>query len=309
MKRSRRCRRLRRLWGLFRSGGVVAGGRRLPLEVVRRPEGRGIDPRWRADGLANGRPSDLRHRRMGGQRVSHGLLQCRERGTVPAKADLGLGGMDVDVDRLVGDMEVDDCNGVPSLHQEAVVGLLEGVGQHPILDPPSVDEDGDVAAVRAGEGRRADHPCGAGLCWIGLAARDQLQHLLGIARAVDVGDYLAEVAGAGAHKGLGLVVRQAEAHGRVGEGVTGHHRLDARGLAGGRAKKLSPSRKVAEQVPRRYRRPRRCTRGLGALDAPVPDGHAGPGGLVGGPGDELHVGDCRDAGQGLAAEAEGRDGL
>ena len=91
--------------------------------------------------------SQLRHRRVGRQRLPDRLLQRGEHGALVPEADLRLARMHVDVDVAVRQGDLHDRDRVPALRKEPVVRLLQRVAEHPVLDPTAVDEDRDLAAV------------------------------------------------------------------------------------------------------------------------------------------------------------------
>ena len=64
-----------------------------------------------------------------------------------AEADLGLGGMDVDVDLFGGHLEKEQDDGEAGGRKDVAVGLGEGVEDEAIADEAAVDEDVDRVAV------------------------------------------------------------------------------------------------------------------------------------------------------------------
>ena len=66
-----------------------------------------------------------------------------------AEADLGLGGMDVDVDLLRGHLEEEQDDGEAGGRDDVAVGLGEGVQDEPVADEAVIDEDVDGVAVEA----------------------------------------------------------------------------------------------------------------------------------------------------------------
>jgi hypothetical protein len=63
------------------------------------------------------------------------------------EADLGFGGMDVDVHVLGRQGDHHHGQRIPPGGDEGVVGLNDGVGQARVLYPAAVDEEGDLPPV------------------------------------------------------------------------------------------------------------------------------------------------------------------
>ncbi len=72
------------------------------------------------------------------------------------EAHLGLGRVDVDVDRVGGQVEEDRGERVPAAREEGPVGRLQSLGQAPRRGPAAVDEEADVPPAGARRLRPAD---------------------------------------------------------------------------------------------------------------------------------------------------------
>ncbi len=73
-----------------------------------------------------------------------------------AELDLALGGVHVYIHLGRVHAQQDDGQRVTADGQQGVIGLGYGVGQRAILNPATIDKEGDVAAIGAMQGRRAD---------------------------------------------------------------------------------------------------------------------------------------------------------
>ena len=80
-----------------------------------------------------------------------------------AKPDLDLGRMDIDVDLLGGDLQVEKRHGHPADHQQAAIGLVEGMAERPVTDIAAPQEQelslgGRAALRRVGDVTPQMHP-------------------------------------------------------------------------------------------------------------------------------------------------------
>ena len=86
-----------------------------------------------------------------------------------AEADLGLGGMDVDVDLLRGHLEEEQDDGEAGRWDDVAVGLGEGVQDEAVADEAVIDEDVDGVAVellQLGLGDEAGDAKEPGVGWL-----------------------------------------------------------------------------------------------------------------------------------------------
>ncbi len=73
-----------------------------------------------------------------------------------AEAHLGLGGMDVDVDRLARSFEEQRHHRMPVAREQILIGAAHRADQEFVAHRPTVDEEILIARGRAVEGRQAD---------------------------------------------------------------------------------------------------------------------------------------------------------
>ena len=110
------------------------------------------------------------------------------------KAHFPLGRVRIYVNLAVGHYYVERRHRVAFHRQQAGVGFLDGVGQHPVLDPAAIDEKGHIGAVGAagagGAGVALDGVAGFGIGGVNfqhrggrLGAVDRLQRFTGLAVA------------------------------------------------------------------------------------------------------------------------------
>ena len=99
--------------------------------------------------------SDLRHRRVVGQRPPDCLLHGAEDGAALPKAHLRLGRVHVYIHFLRRHLDEKHRDRVPPDRQHGMIGLDRGISDRRILKPALVDEECDIAAVTAVEGRCA----------------------------------------------------------------------------------------------------------------------------------------------------------
>ena len=88
-------------------------------------------------------------RGIGYQGGAHRPLHRRIDLAILPEPYLPLGRMRVNVHVFVGQNQVKSGQRVAPFRQQAVIGLLQGIGQHTALNPPAVDVEGHVSAVGA----------------------------------------------------------------------------------------------------------------------------------------------------------------
>ena len=130
-----------------------------------------------------------------------------------AEADLGLGGVDVDVDFLGRNGQVEHDHGEAAGGHDAAVGLADGGREEAVADPATVDEEGDIGAGRALEVGLRDEAVNAK----GLAGRE-FDELVDEGCAVDGEEGVAEVAVAGGADALAVAVVKPERDVGMAEG-------------------------------------------------------------------------------------------
>ena len=245
-----------------------------------------------------------------------------------AEADLGLGGMDVDVDLLRGHLEEEQDDGKDGGRNDVAVGLGERVQDELVADEALVDEDVDGVAIellQLGLGDEAGEAEVAGVGWrvVGFALPGRR---LGEAGAGEV-----ELGGGGEHELRGVFAEDLEEP----VGGVGYGGRDEQCLRGGVEFEVSGG--VGQRVVRDQRGDvgELGLFGLeefaagGGVEEEIADGDGGAGGEAGvfdaedvaaGDFDEgaaassaARVSSVRretlgDGGEGFAAEAEGGDG-
>ena len=225
-----------------------------------------------------------------------------------AEAHLGLGGMDVDVDRLriAGDEQRRDR--VPAGGQKIEIGGAQGARQRLVAHRPAIDEEILGKRVRPREGRQADPPGKPHA----LAARIELERICGEFAAERLAQALGQArfarpagrpverrADVGQQRKADVRVAERQPADDVGDGL----RLGAVGF-----EELEPRRRRDKEVARLDPRPDRAgARGDRAL-RPVLDEKPQARRRAGRAGADLEPRDRGDRGQRLAAEAEGHDG-
>ncbi len=192
---------------------------------------------------------------MLGQGGVDGLLHGAEDGPFLAEAHLGLGWMHVDVHQRRVQLDQQHGHRVAAHHQPVAVGLGDGIGQAAVLDRAAVEEEEDVVAVGAAEGRQArvsGHPNRLGLVGLGLACgaihhadRDQLPARV---QPPHLDQHVVQPAAAGGLEDQPAVGDQAEAPFGEGHGEALHHVGNVARLGGGLAQELQAGRHVVEQV-------------------------------------------------------------
>ena len=222
-----------------------------------------------------------------------------------AKPDLGLGGVDVDVDPAARELQIEDHHRVAAAGQQIPIRLLDRPTEHEIPHPPAVDEQvGGVVARRPVQVRRR-----------GEAHQGQRPPL-----DADL-HHLAGVGAQGVHRAHGQAVGHrrvdhpppavVEGEADVGPGQGGaDHGLDAVAQLGGdRPEERPTGREVVEQVAGSHHRARRAGRRLDVDQGPPldPDLHRAVG--IRRAGDDLEPADGGDRRQGLAAKAVAAQGL
>ena len=160
-----------------------------------------------------------------------------------AEADLGLGGMDVDVDFLGGNGQVQHDHGEATGGHDAAVGLAYGGGEEAVADPAAVDEKGDVGSGRALEVGLGDEAVDAE----GLAGRE-LDELVDERCAVDGEEGVAEVAVAGGADALAVSVVEGEGDVGMAEGGAGDGGDDVTELSAFGLEELKAGRDGAEEA-------------------------------------------------------------
>ena len=94
-------------------------------------------------------------RRIGDQDGADGPLHRGEYPALLLETHLAFGRVSINVHVFIGDADVQGRQRIAFYLKEAQVGLFNGEGQHPALDPAAVDEEGHVGAVGAGQAGRA----------------------------------------------------------------------------------------------------------------------------------------------------------
>ncbi len=248
------------------------------------------------------RPPEMQHR--GARRPAD---RAPDRPLVE-EADLALGRVDVDIDRLRRQGDVHHRDRVPPDHQQAVVGLLQREAERAVLHPAPVDEEGDPLPVRPVQGRRADVTRDGDPRHV-RRVRVERQHLPGDLRAVDPDDRVEAVARAIGRQRPPPLDDQLEAHRRPRQRVGGDDPPDHPVLGRRGAQELQPRRHVGEEVAHRDRRPDRAGDRAGRAPLrPVPDDLVATRG-VRGPAGDRHARDRRQRAKRLAPEAERGDPL
>ncbi|OPZ28388.1 MAG: hypothetical protein BWZ02_01315 [Lentisphaerae bacterium ADurb.BinA184] len=213
--------------------------------------------------------------------------------------------MHIDVHRLRRQVHVEHGGGVAALDDEGVVGLAQALVDGLGLGGPAVDEAALVAPSGPGHAGAGDEP-GDGDSGLVVINGDHA--------VVDVAAEEHADAGGGVSAGVCLedrlvVEAQLEGHGGVGQRLHQHRLLDVRVLGGGLAEELAAGGEVEEEVADAD-----VGAGCAAAVADVPqlaafDEDLGAAEVVGAAGLELEMADGGDAGEGLAAEAEGVDAV
>ena len=171
-----------------------------------------------------------------------------------AEPDLGLAGVDVDVDLLRGDLDPHQRDRVaPGRHQRAV-GLLDGVHERARGDGAAVRDQVDVAPAPAVEGRGPHQPrgdaSGLGLAWPGLGEApvggggEQLPREPG---AVDGGHGVERRPGPRRGERLPAARAEPERDGGPGERVVGDDPCDGPRLGARRAQEAPAGRQPREE--------------------------------------------------------------
>ena len=210
--------------------------------------------------------------------------------------------MDVDVDFLGGNGQVQHEHREAAGGHDAAVGLADGGGEEAVADPAAVDEEGDVGARGPLEVGLGDEAVDAE----SLAGRE-LDKLVDEGRAVDGEEGGAEVAVAGGADTLAVAVVQGEGDVGVTEGGAGDGGDDVTELGAFGLEELKAGGDGAEKAADGD------AGAAGAADGPLLDdalvaGEDFAAGLaLGGDGSQREFGHGGDAGEGLAAEAEGLD--
>ena len=220
-----------------------------------------------------------------------------------AEADLRLRRMDVDVDRIGGQIEEQDRDRIPARHQQAAIGFLDGVAQSTVADPPAIEEEILELGGAAVAGGVGDEAVEAGPRILGV---DLVEPILDLV-AEEQADALDQAGAAGDLVHQFVVVLERQMQVRLGEGDAGHDLADVPHLGGRRAQELAPHRRVPEEMPDLDPGPGRSVpesdRGQFAAMAV----NLGSERFAAGPRLERHLGDAADRRQGFAAKSHGAD--
>ena len=229
-----------------------------------------------------------------------------------AEADLGLGGMDVDVDHLGRRLEEQRHHRMAVARQEILVGAAHGAGQQLVAHRPAVDEEILVLAGRPVERRQAGEAAQAKALAVGvdgqrivgeLAAHDGAQPRQPRGIALSSSDGVA----AGEVDQRALLAFEAEGDRGMGHREAPHRIGDMARFGARLLQELQPGGRGKEEIAHLDPRARRMRGGprlaLGAaVDLEAPRGVGA--GRPRGDGEAAHRGDRR---QRLAAEAQGAD--
>ena len=225
-----------------------------------------------------------------------------------AKAHLGLGRVDVDVDQLGRQVEEQGGQRLAVVEQEVGIGRAQGLLEEPVLDRAAVDDQMLAAPVAAAEGRQGGKAGEPDPVALGL----DLNRVGDELAAQDGGQPVQEPVGEQPGRGLGAKSRPAVDREREGElgpgqGQAAQRLLGGLGLGPLAAQEGQPGGHLVEQVadldPGAGGTGGRHDRTHGpALDRKRP-GLAHGGGTA----DQPQPCDRPDRGQGLAAKAQGGD--
>ena len=148
---------------------------------------------------------------MSHQRIPDGALHGGKNAVLGTKTDFPLGRMRVDIHLLRRQVNVDNRHRITAVGQLPPIRLLHRVGNGALINPPPVDQQGNVGAVAPGQLRRrrvaADDDVAGGVV--------QRQHQPGNIRPVHGEDGILQAAGAGGTELLPVVNGQRKAHGRM----------------------------------------------------------------------------------------------
>ena len=221
------------------------------------------------------------------------------------EADFFFGGVDVDVVAVGVHFQEEEGDRVLALHEGGVVALAEAIGDGGAFDGAAVEEGELVLAGGAAEAGAADVAADADA--VSLAA-GKFDEAGGEVAADEAGDALDEVAGGGEVEDDLLIPDEGEGGAGVGDGVEAELLLDVGVLCGLGAQELAAGGDVVEEVADLDGGAGGAAAVLDVDELAAVDFDFGAGEGVAAAGGEAEAGDAGDAGQGLAAEAEGVDG-
>ena len=136
------------------------------------------------------------------RRVCQQCLACRaldkaEDLVLISEAHFGLGRVDVDIHLPWMELEEQGRHRIAADHQQGVIRLQECSCESHLVHPAAVDKKGDLTAVRARQGCRADETGQP----VTIFLRQDLEHLAGRIDAVQSGENGAPVAVTGCLQG------------------------------------------------------------------------------------------------------------
>ena len=229
--------------------------------------------------------------------VVAGALDCPEDGALVAKADLTLGGMNVDVDLGGIHPQVEYREREPIGLAQPQVSLLNSKGQVAVVDATPVEQDHDVPATGPVQRRRTDQT--------GHDSIVDREHGGGGRRVVDRGKGRAPVAGSRGFQDAPVVDVEEDPDGRMRQGQLADQSHDDRAFGGGLLEEFKTGRGVEEQPADAHPSPNRTPGRTGSNLRAALDQHAVPLSPIARPADRLHARDRGDARQRLAPESEG----
>ena len=236
----------------------------------------------------------------GGQRGAHRAVDRVEHVALAGKADLGLGGVDVDVHQLGGHGQHQHAAGELALHQRALVGGLQRGHHGAVFDIAAVDVEilrpaGGPAGPRRGD--QAGQPVDA----VAALHRQQVAGKLPPHRRVHCAE---QPAVAGGDKLQLAFPLKPEGDLRVGKRRVQHHIRHKGALAGVLFQKFHAGGGVVEQVVDGDGGAHRAGARLHALGLAA--GNAVKAGVLVrlGAGQHLHLGHAGNGGQRLAPKAQ-----
>jgi hypothetical protein len=213
--------------------------------------------------------------------------------------------VDVGIDLLRRQIEEQDDDRRPLASQVGTVDLLDDAGERARLDPASADEEADALAATAAEARGTEEAAQPQPAPVGCD-RQQATGGRGTVEPLQDG---AEITLARTLEDQAALAGDAEAAVRMAQGVMGGDGEQRLLLVAGIAEEAPAGRETAEEVMDAHGRPDRAAAPLLEEDPAVAHHHPGAGRLGGRAGQEGEVADGGDAGQRLAAEAQGGDAV
>ena len=218
---------------------------------------------------------------------------------------LGFGWVYVHVHGGERHRDVQHAGGEPAHHDLVAVGLLQSGGQGFGPDQPVIDKEDLIRPGAPGGGGPGDIAGNRQLLPFALH-RDHLPRGLPAQDAVDGGQKRPV---AGGLKLLFPVLDQPEGDLRMGQGLLLHGACHRGGLHRIPLHKLHAGRGVVEQVPHHNGGAHRAAGALTGQELAGLQPEAGALGVLGGTGQQIHPAHSGCGRQGLAAEAQGADGL